>query len=111
MSDGPKIRGTWDSTLISNVAYKRSSCEYFFSEIGKEPKTIRLRKGPVETAAAVEIDSGSLRQVFLDDSHHCLKKPTQKPLRLFHSYAQAQRRFINNKGKENGREPENAFLV
>ena len=69
----------------------------------KEPiKTKKLRKRrPVETAAAVEIDSGGLRQLFLDDFHRCLKKPTQKRLRLFHSYAQARRRLINNTGKEN----------
>ena len=27
MSDGTKIWGTWDSTLVSNVAYKRSCRE------------------------------------------------------------------------------------
>ena len=83
------------------------------TNIKKNPKTMKVRKGrPVETAAAVEIDSGGLRQLFLDDSHRCLKKPMQKPLRLFHSYAQARWPMINNKSKENRREPhENAFLV
>ena len=72
----------------------------------KEPKPTKVPKGrPVETAAAVEIDSGGLRQLFVDDSHRCLKKPTQKPLRLFLRYAQARRRLINDKGKENRREP------
>ena len=108
---GTKIRGTWDSTPLSNTAYKRSWVEFSFSGTShshkhqKEPKTMKVRKGrPVETAAAVEIDSGGLRQLFLDDFHRCLKKPTQKPLRLFHSYAQARRRLINYKGKENGRD-------
>ena len=27
MNNGTKIRGTWDSTLMSNVAYNRSWCE------------------------------------------------------------------------------------
>jgi len=31
----------------------------------------------VETAAAVEIDKGSLRHYFLDDFHSCLEKPSQ----------------------------------
>ena len=48
----------------------------------------------METAAAVEIDKGGLRQLLVDDFHRCLKKPTQEPLRLFHSYAQARRRLI-----------------
>src|SRR5688572_9943083 len=45
----------------------------------KEPK--RKRK-PVETAAAMEIDKGCLRQFLLDDFHTCLEKPSQKTLRL-----------------------------
>jgi hypothetical protein len=57
----------------------------------KEPEMKKQKGRPVETAAAVEIDSGGLRQLFLDDFHRCLKKPTQKLLRLFHSYAQARR--------------------
>ena len=71
----------------------------------KEPKTKKVpKRWPVQTDAAVEIDCGGLRQLFLDDSHRCLKKPTQKPLRLFHRYAQARRRLINDTGKKN-REP------
>jgi hypothetical protein len=50
----------------------------------KDPKTKKVRKGrPVETAAAVEIDSGGLRQPFLDDFHQCLKKPTHKTASAF----------------------------
>jgi hypothetical protein len=61
----------------------------------KNQKERKVRKGrPVETAAAVEIDKGGLRQLLVDDFHRCLKKPTQEPLRLFHSYAQARRRLI-----------------
>jgi len=40
----------------------------------------------VETAAAVEIEKGCLRRFSLEDFHRCLKKSSQKPLRLFHSY-------------------------
>ena len=39
----------------------------------------------METAAAVEIDQGGLRQLLLHDFHHCLEKPPQKTLRLSHS--------------------------
>ena len=53
----------------------------------RKTKKQKERKGrPVETAAAVEIDQGSLRQYSLDDFHRCLKKSPQKTLRLFHSY-------------------------
>jgi hypothetical protein len=50
----------------------------------KEKRTKKERK-PVETAAAVEIDKGGLRRFLLMISTSCLKKPSQKPLRLFHS--------------------------
>ena len=40
----------------------------------------------METAAAVEIEKGCLRRFSLEDFHRCLKKSSQKPLRLFHSY-------------------------
>jgi len=40
----------------------------------------------METAAAVEIEQGRLRQYFLDDFHRCLKKSAEKRRRLFHSY-------------------------
>ena len=53
----------------------------------RNKKERKLRKGKlVETATAVEIDKGSLRRLFLDDFHRCLKKSTHKTLRLFHSY-------------------------
>jgi hypothetical protein len=53
----------------------------------KEKSSKKERKGrPVETAAAVEIEQGSLRRYLLDDFHRCLEKPPQKTLRLFHSY-------------------------
>jgi hypothetical protein len=62
----------------------------FQSGVKKEKrskKERKLRKGKlVETATAVEIDKGSLRRLFLDDFHRCLKKSTHKTLRLFHSY-------------------------
>jgi len=40
----------------------------------------------VETAAAVEIEKGGLRQFLLDDFHRRLKKPAQERRQLFHSY-------------------------
>jgi hypothetical protein len=46
-----------------------------FHKKEKEPKRKNVRKGkPVETAAAMEIDKGGLRRLFLDDFHNCLKK-------------------------------------
>jgi len=53
----------------------------------RKKKEQKERKGrPVETAAAVEIEQGSLRQYSLDDFHRCLKKSAEKRRRLFHSY-------------------------
>ena len=70
----------------------------------KEGSTKRqLARGPVETAAAVEIVAVAFGNFFLMIPTGCLKKPTQKT-RLFHSYAQARRRLINNRRKGNGRE-------
>ena len=40
----------------------------------------------METAAAVEIEKGGLRQFLLDDFHRRLKKPAQERRQLFHSY-------------------------
>jgi hypothetical protein len=53
----------------------------------KEKRSKKERKQrPVETATAVEIGKGGLRQLLLDDFHRCLEKPAHKTLRLFHSY-------------------------
>ena len=52
----------------------------------KEKGPQRKKGRPVETAAAVEIKQGGLRQHFLDDFHSCLKKSAEKRRRLFHSY-------------------------
>jgi hypothetical protein len=53
----------------------------------KEKRSKKERKGrPVETGAAVEIIKGGLRRLSLDDFYRCLEKPTEKKLRLFHSY-------------------------
>src|SRR5262245_18780893 len=41
---------------------------------------------PVETAAAVEIGSGGLRHLLIDDFHRCCGKASATTLRLFHSY-------------------------
>ena len=40
----------------------------------------------METAAAVEIDKGGLRRLFLDDFHRCLKKPAQKTTPAFSQF-------------------------
>src|SRR5438552_18390988 len=59
----------------------------FSKEKQKERKL--CQEGLVETGAAVEIDKGSLRRLFLNDFHRYLKKPAQKTLRLFHRYHNA----------------------
>jgi hypothetical protein len=47
----------------------------------------RFRKGkPVETAAVEEIDRRWPSATSIDDFHSCLKKPTPRTLRLFHSH-------------------------
>src|SRR5581483_10997960 len=46
----------------------------------------RPAKNAVETAAAVEIQQGGLRRLFLDDFHSCLEKPAHQTRRLFHRY-------------------------
>jgi hypothetical protein len=90
----PENWPSWESNRLAIVVYKRSWGEIFSPNFGKKEKEPKRKKGrPVETAAAVEIDKGSLRRFFLDDFHRCLKKPAQKPLRLFHSYTQARRRL------------------
>jgi hypothetical protein len=40
----------------------------------KTPEMNKQKGRPVETAAAVEIDSGGLRQLFIDDFHPLLEK-------------------------------------
>ena len=53
-----KIRGTLRSTTVPNVAYKRSSCETFFTTLDggtKKEKTKKERGRPVENDVAVEI--------------------------------------------------------
>jgi len=57
----------------------------FHGTTKKEKRSKKERK-PVETAAALEIAKGCLRRCLLDDFHRCLDKPSQKTLRLFHSY-------------------------
>src|SRR5579885_2523059 len=46
----------------------------------------RPAKNALETAAAVEIQQGGLRRLFLDDFHSCLEKPAHQTRRLFHRY-------------------------
>lgn len=53
----------------------------------------------METAAAVEIEQGRLWRYFLDDFHRCLKKSSQKTLRLFHSYHRPDGDSDNQKQK------------
>jgi hypothetical protein len=75
---------------LSIVAYRRSWREPFqlksadFHKKEKEAKRKNMRKGrPVETAAAMEIDQGGLRRLFLDDFHSCLKKACAKTAPAF----------------------------
>jgi hypothetical protein len=56
-----------------------------FSQRKKKDQKERKQR-PVKTAAAAEIEKGCLRRFSLEDFHCCLKKASQKPLRLFHSY-------------------------
>ena len=75
---------------LSIVVHRRSWREnlrvegWDFHKKEKEAKRKNIRKGkPVETAAAVEIDKGGLRQLFLDDFHRCLKKTYAKNAAAF----------------------------
>ena len=45
--------------------------------------------GPVETAAAVQMEMLAFGRLSLDHFHRCLQKPPHKTLRLSHSYSQA----------------------
>ena len=66
--------GLHRSTAVANIAYKRSWREMFPWNI-RNPRRETDRKGrPVETATAVEIAIGGLRQLFLDDFHQLLEK-------------------------------------
>jgi hypothetical protein len=49
----------------------------------------RVSESAMETATAVEIEKGRLRQFFWMISTSCLEKPSQKPLRLSHRYHSA----------------------
>src|SRR5262245_25771095 len=60
----------------------------------------------VETAAAMEIKKGGLRQFLLDDFHRCLEKLSQKTLWLFHSYHSARCLNLSESG-----EPNTTFLL
>jgi hypothetical protein len=57
------------------VAYKRSWQEIFRPIFTKKEKRTKKERKPVETAAAVEIDQGSLRRLLLMISTSRLKKP------------------------------------
>jgi hypothetical protein len=76
-SRGPAHRPLWQTWPINDPD------AIFFSQTKTNPKIKKQKGRPVETAAAVEIDSGGLRQLFLDDFHRCLKKPTQKTASAF----------------------------
>ena len=89
-------RGRSRSASINDPGANNFGAEPRFQQRKKkDQKERKVRKGrPVETAAAMEIKKGGLRQLLLDDFHRCLKKPAQERLRLFHSYAQSRRRLI-----------------
>jgi hypothetical protein len=65
----------------------------------------------------VEIDSGGLRQLFLDDFHRCLKKPTHKTASAFSQLRTGPTAINKNIEKKNRKElgadnnARNAILV
>ena len=66
--------GLHSSTAVVNIAYKRSWRE-MFPWNRRIPQRETNRKGrPVETATAVEIAIGGLRQLLLDDFHQLFEK-------------------------------------
>src|SRR2546428_12056575 len=79
--------GSRTSSINDRGANYFSSEPRFRQRKKKNQKERKVRKGrPVETAAAVEIEKGGLRQFLLDDFHRRLKKPAQERRQLFHSY-------------------------
>ena len=91
MSRNFRDAGRWVESRTSSINDRGAN--NFSKEVGfgqrkkKNQKERNVRKGrPVETAAAVEIEKGGLRQHLLDDFHRCLKKPAQVRRQLFHSY-------------------------
>ena len=84
------MRSCWGSIRLAIVVGRRSWREILsrrgpdFHKKEKEAKRKNMRKGkPVETAAAVEIDKGGLRRLFLGDFHRCLKKACAKTAPAF----------------------------
>src|SRR5262245_28787420 len=74
--------------------------EFFPQRKKKKQKERNARNGtPVETAAALEIDKGGLRQLLLDDFHRCLEKP--KTTSAFPQLPQARRRLTKTLGTKN----------
>ena len=79
--------GSRTSSINDRGANYFSSEPRFRQRKKKNQKERKVWKGrPVETAAAVEIEKGGLRQFLLDDFHRRLKKPAQERRQLFHSY-------------------------
>jgi hypothetical protein len=73
--------GAYRRILARKLSSRR---DRIFTRKKKKQKERTIRKGrPVETAAAVEIDQGGLRQHLLDDFHHCLKKAFAKTASAF----------------------------
>jgi hypothetical protein len=64
----------WKSTAITIVVYRRSWRTIFDPVEPKIQKRTEIERRPVESAAAVEIASGGLRQLFLCDFHKLLGK-------------------------------------
>ena len=86
------------SRRLAIAVYKRSCRDIFRVNIGSRQRKQNLEKGrPVETAAAVEIGSGGLRQLLLDDFHKLLEKAFAKTAPAFSQFQQARRRPLNNK--------------
>ena len=81
----PDHAGSQASARSSSI--NDPGAKLFLNFSKEKQKQRKLRKGSlVETAAAVEIDKGRLRRLFLNDFQRCLKKPVQTTLRLFHRY-------------------------
>ena len=91
------------SRRLAIAVYKRSWRDIFRVNIGSRQRKQNLEKGrPVETAAAVEIGSGGLRQLLLDDFHKLLGKASAKPAPAFPQLPQRRRRYPSHLKNKRG---------
>ena len=103
VEEGSRQRGHIGSRLSPEASFIGDPGATFF---GKQPRIFTKKakeakrkkgsegKGLWKLPQPCKSGKVAFGNIFLIDFHRCLKKPAQKTLRLFHSYAQARRRLI-----------------